>query len=89
MPNDSRKDRIENELRKALKPTHLTVTNESYMDLANSDKDQQRNLESRYSIIISSIKLKELSRSQGQRMINQLLKHEFMDGLKSLSIQII
>jgi stress-induced morphogen len=90
MSNDSRKERIEYELRKALQPTHLIVNNESYMELGpHASEDEKRKRESRYSIIVSAQKLKEMSRAQSQRWINQLLKHEFMDGLEHLSIQIL
>ncbi len=89
MSKDSRKDRIEYELRKSLRPTHLIVRNESYMSLNSNDDSEDGKQDSRYNIIISASKLKEMSRAQGQRMINQLLKDEFMDGLESLSIQIL
>ncbi len=90
MQKDSRKERIENEIRKVLHPTHLIVKNESYMDFGpHKTEEEMKKRESRYSIIIAAQRLKEMSRAQAQRWINQILKEEFMDGLESLSIQVL
>lgn len=83
----NRKKIIENKL-KTLDPTTLIITNDSDLHThhpGNTSKDG----ESHFSIEIASTKLENLSKIEQHKIINNLLKDEFENGLHALSIKII
>jgi BolA protein len=83
----NRKKIIEDKL-KILEPSILIITNNSALHanhLGNTSKDG----ESHFSIEIAAIKLENLSKIEQHKIINNLLKDEFNNGLHALSIKII
>lgn len=83
----NRKKIIEDKL-KILEPTTLIINNDSALHAdhpGNSSKDG----ESHFSIEIASLKLENLNKIEQHKIINNLLKDEFKNGLHALSIKII
>lgn len=80
------KDRIIKNLTQNLQPEFLEVKNNSYLHQGHAG-DNGTN-ETHFEVIIESDQLKEISKIQAHRKINQLMKSEFEKGLHALEIKI-
>jgi BolA protein len=81
------KQRIEKKLNEALKPKFLEVENNSAMHHGHLGDDGSG--ETHFAIIIESEELKKLNKVQAHRKVNELVKHEFRNGMHALEIKII
>ena len=68
-------------------PTHLEVINESHKHKRHSQSPNSGN--SHFLIIITSDKLKSMSRLDGQRKIYEVLEKEMKSQIHALQIKII
>ena len=78
---------IFNKLSDYFSPTHLEVINESHKHKGHSQSPNSGN--SHFLIIISSDKLKSMSRLDGQRKIYEVLEKEMKSQIHALQIKII
>lgn len=83
----NRKKIIEDKL-KVLEPTTLLINNDSALH-AGHPGNNSKDGESHFSIEIASASLENLSKIEQHKVINNLLKDEFHNGLHALSIKII
>jgi BolA protein len=81
------KERIIRKIEDNLKPDLLEVKNNSY--LHKGHLGDNGTFETHFEVIISSKSLKNLSKINAHRKINQLLKEEFEKGLHALEIKVI
>ena len=82
----NRKEKIEKKI-SVLKPHYLEVINDSF--LHKNHLESPNDGESHYSIKIGASNLDNKTRVEQHKIINNLLKEEFNNGLHALSIQII
>ncbi len=81
------KQRIEKILQENLQPQFLEVKNNSHLHAGHSGDNGTG--ETHFAIIIEAQELKNLSRVNAQRKINQLLKDEFARGIHALEIKVL
>ena len=80
-----RKINIENLILKIFKPEFLSVIDVS--EQHRGHKNFKEGLESHFEIIIVSEKFINLSRIGRHRMVNRILKEEFLSGLHSVVVK--
>ncbi len=80
------KQRIEKTLQENLQPKFLEVKNNSHLHAGHLGDNGTG--ETHFAVIVEAQELKNLSRVNAQRRINQLLKSEFDLGLHALEIKI-
>lgn len=85
----TRDERIKEKLQ-VLKPTHLVLKNISHQHAAHIQKmpDIVDTGETHYRLEISSADLQGKSRIDRQRIIHDLLREEFSDGMHALEIKV-
>lgn len=81
------KQRIEKTLQENLQPKFLEVKNNSHLHAGHLGDNGTG--ETHFAVIVEAKELKNLSRVNAQRRINQLLKSEFDQGLHALEIKIL
>ena len=81
------KERIIEKLKKNLQPNFLEVKNNSYLHKGHLG-DNGTN-ETHFAIEIAAEALVGLNKVAAHRMVNQLLKGEFNNGLHALEIKIV
>lgn len=80
--NSSRKNRIENHIQEHFKPQFLDVINES------SQHRVPDSAETHFKLVVVAQPFEGQSRIQRQRLILQLLKQEFSQGLHACSMSL-
>lgn len=80
-----RKINIENLILKIFKPEFLSVIDVS--EQHRGHKNFKEGVESHFEIIIVSEKFKNLSRIERHRMVNRILKEEFLSDLHSVVLK--
>ena len=80
-----RKINIENLILKIFKPEFLSVINVS--EQHRGHKNFKEDVESHFEIIIVSEKFTNLSRIERHRMVNRILKEEFLSDLHSVVLK--
>jgi len=78
------KERIINKLQQ-LQPSVLQIVDNSALHSGHFNSA----IETHFKVTISSEKLRKLTRIQAHRIINNLLKDEFISGLHALEIKLI
>jgi BolA protein len=78
------KEKIINKLQQ-LQPSILQIIDNSALHSSHFNGA----IETHFKVILSSEKLRKLTRIQAHRIINDLLKDEFMSGLHALEIKLI
>ncbi len=81
------KERIINKLVKKFNPQFIKVTNNSHLHKGHIGDNNSG--ESHFKIEIEAQELKKTSLIQSHRLINQLFKEEFENGLHALEIKIV
>ena len=81
----NRKINIENLILKIFKPEFLSVIDVS--EQHRGHKNFKEDVESHFEIIIVSEKFTNLSRIERHRMVNQILKEEFLSDLHSVVLK--
>ena len=84
--HNTREKRIIHKLQ-TLSPKSLDIINNSKMHAGHPEKDDSD--DTHFTIKISSVQLDDLSRVEQHKIINNLLKEEFDNGLHALSIRVI
>lgn len=74
----SRAQRLEENLFTIFKPIHLQVIDES--------KSHSRGAETHYKVVVVSDMFDQKSRIERQRMVNEVLRNEFNNGMHALSV---
>lgn len=77
---------IERKLTDSLTPVTLTVTNESHMHRGHAGVQGTTSTETHFNINIVSEKFTNMSRIDRQRLVNNLLKEEFDNGLHAAAM---
>lgn len=80
------KRRIEKTLQENLQPKFLEVRNNSHLHAGHAGDNGTG--ETHFAVIIEAEELKNLSRLNAQRKVNQLLKNEFANGMHALEIKL-
>lgn len=78
----SRKDRIEQQIKKVLNPIYLSVEDESV------NHHVPKGAETHFKVIVVSKQFTNLTRTERHRTVNKLLQQEFNLGLHALSIHL-
>ncbi len=81
------KQRIEKTLQENLQPKFLEVKNNSHLHAGHAGDNGTG--ETHFAVTVEAEELKNLSRVNAQRIINQLLKEEFAKGLHALEIKVV
>ncbi len=81
------KQRIEKTLQENLQPKFLEVKNNSHLHAGHAGDNGTG--ETHFAVTVEAEELKNLSRVNAQRIINQLLKEEFAKGLHDLEIKVV
>ena len=81
------KQRIEKTLQENLQPKFLEVKNNSHLHAGHAGDNGTG--ETHFAVTVEAEDLKNLSRVNAQRRINQLLKDEFAKGLHALEIKVV
>lgn len=88
---DSREKRMAAVLESALSPEFLQVVNCSHLHQGHAGAPQageQGYMESHFEVRICATRFVELSRIERQRLVYDLLKPEFENGLHALSLEL-
>ena len=78
---------INRKLSSQLAPLTLAVNDESHMHRGHAGVRDASSKETHFNVEIVSVKFTGLNRVQRQRMVNDLLKDEFANGLHALSLK--
>lgn len=81
-----REKRIQQRLA-VLKPHYFEIINDSYLHVGH--KESNNGIDTHFTVKIASEKFDGLSKISQHKIINELLKDEFQNGLHALSIKII
>ena len=81
------KERIIRKIKEDLQPSFLEVKNNSYLHKGHLGDNGSG--ETHFEIIISAKILKDFSKINAHRRINNLLKDEFKKGLHALEIKVV
>ena len=78
---------INQKISQSLTPVSLTVADESHLHRGHAGVRDAATPETHFSIEVVSDKFAGLNRVQRQRLVNDLLKDEFSNGLHALSLR--
>ena len=77
---------ITEKLTKSLNPARLVVTDESHMHRGHAGVQGATTKETHFNVEIVSEQFNNVNRVQRQRLVNNLLKDEFDNGLHALAL---